>query len=294
MKQKLVLLIALVLALAQGAVAGDIVDLTAENFTAYVGQQETRTITLSFKVGSPIDPDPDPPVVDRSTREDYTICITGDRPDVFSASITSISYVSIINGTMEATVEVTYSPTDVGTHRDTLKLLNNSGRTLAYKKLLGNASYLKGDADGDGLVSVADASVLIDYILNGDDNDIIMECADVDGDGNITVADVGDLIDTILGVPDIRLCTFIVVSKTDGTSMSLMIDQNTKVEIVDRQLRLTGAMRNGQLFPTRVYTFSLEELSQIRYEERMVESNDPLGLDIEFEEISETPNTLQL
>lgn len=293
MKQKLVLLIALVLALAQGAAASDIVDLTAENFSAYVGQQETRTITLSFEVGSPIDPDPDPPVVDRSTREDYTICITGDRPDVFSASITSISYVSIINGTMEATVEVTYSPTDVGTHRDTLKLLNNSGRTLAYKKLLGNASYLKGDADGDGLVTVADASALIDYILSGDDTNIIMECADVDGDGNITVADISALIDAILGVPNMRLCTYLIVSKTDGTSRSFMIDQHTKVYIINQQLSITGVKRNGQFYPTTTYSFPLEELSQIRYEERMVEFNDPLGLDIEFEEISETLNTLQ-
>jgi len=293
MKQKILFLIALVLALSQGAAASEVIDLFAENFSAYVGQQETRSITLSFKGETPIDPDPDPPVVDRLTSGGYTVCITGDSPDMFSANITSISYTSIINGNMEATVEVTYSPTVVGTHTDTVKLLNSSGRILAYKKLKGKATYQKGDADGDGVVTVADVSTLIDYILNGDSTNIIMECADVDGDGNITVADISALIDSILGVPNMKLCTYIIVSKTDGTSRSFMIDQNTKVYIANKKLSIAGITRNNPFHPTVTYSFPLDELSQIRYTERMVEVNDPLGIDIEFEEISETPKTEQ-
>ena len=52
-----------------------------------------------------------------------------------------------------------------------------------------------GDVDGDGRVSIADVTELIDLLLNGGE----APAADVDGDGHVTVADVTEIIDMLLG-----------------------------------------------------------------------------------------------
>lgn len=58
------------------------------------------------------------------------------------------------------------------------------------------APALKGDINGDGVLDVADASALIDMVLNGD---ACTEIADINGDGALDVADVSALITLILG-----------------------------------------------------------------------------------------------
>lgn len=55
---------------------------------------------------------------------------------------------------------------------------------------------LKGDVNGDGIVDVADVTVLIDKVLNSADTD---QAADVNADGTVDVADVTALINIILG-----------------------------------------------------------------------------------------------
>ena len=55
-----------------------------------------------------------------------------------------------------------------------------------------------GDADGDGRVSIADLTYLIDILLTGATSATDYPGADVDGDGNITIADVTSLIDILL------------------------------------------------------------------------------------------------
>lgn len=55
---------------------------------------------------------------------------------------------------------------------------------------------LKGDINGDGVLDVADASALIDMVLN---SGTCTEVADVNGDGALDVADVTELITLILG-----------------------------------------------------------------------------------------------
>ena len=54
----------------------------------------------------------------------------------------------------------------------------------------------QGDVDGDGRVTIADVTELVDLLLNGtgDSNPV----ADVDGDGRVTIADVTELIDILL------------------------------------------------------------------------------------------------
>lgn len=59
-------------------------------------------------------------------------------------------------------------------------------------------TVIPGDVDGDGTVGIADASALIDYLLNGDDTDLNLLAADFDQDGEISIADVSELIDSLL------------------------------------------------------------------------------------------------
>ena len=59
-------------------------------------------------------------------------------------------------------------------------------------------NYELGDLDHNGIIGIVDVSLLIDYILNGDDSEICLICADVDGNGNIGITDVSELIDIIL------------------------------------------------------------------------------------------------
>lgn len=60
---------------------------------------------------------------------------------------------------------------------------------------------IRGDADNDGQVTIADVTALIDALLTGnfDDSDEFSgDAADCDGDGEITIADVTTLIDYLL------------------------------------------------------------------------------------------------
>ena len=56
--------------------------------------------------------------------------------------------------------------------------------------------YEVGDADHDGAITPADISVLINYLLNGDE--VCPICADVNCDGTITPADISALINILL------------------------------------------------------------------------------------------------
>lgn len=59
--------------------------------------------------------------------------------------------------------------------------------------------YEKGDVSGDDRVNIADAVLLIDYLLNGEGLDEFqIAAADVDGDGTAGIADVAIIIDMML------------------------------------------------------------------------------------------------
>ena len=57
---------------------------------------------------------------------------------------------------------------------------------------------LLGDLNGDGVVTIADVTTLIDYILTGDATGINLFNADCDVNGSIGIADVTAIIDYIL------------------------------------------------------------------------------------------------
>ena len=55
-----------------------------------------------------------------------------------------------------------------------------------------------GDVDGDGKISIADVTLLINYLLSGDADSINMNNSDMDGDGDIDINDVTSLINNLL------------------------------------------------------------------------------------------------
>ena len=57
---------------------------------------------------------------------------------------------------------------------------------------------LTGDVDGNGEISIADVTELIDYLLLGEVIDVQVMACDVDNDGKVSIADVTSLIDYII------------------------------------------------------------------------------------------------
>ena len=57
---------------------------------------------------------------------------------------------------------------------------------------------VKGDVNGNQVVDISDVTVLINYVLTGDDSGVIIEAADCDGSGVIDISDVTVLINYVL------------------------------------------------------------------------------------------------
>ena len=90
------------------------------------------------------------------------------------------------------------------THRDGDYLRFNSGHEMVIgiqppEGWQPPVSIQLGDVNGDGEVNIADATVLIDYLLgNNTLTNIHLEVADMNGDNEINIADVTSLIDNLL------------------------------------------------------------------------------------------------
>ena len=59
-----------------------------------------------------------------------------------------------------------------------------------------------GDIDGNGTVSIEDITILIDYLLMGDEATYYSASADVNSDGNVNITDVTSLIDQLLATSE--------------------------------------------------------------------------------------------
>ena len=55
-----------------------------------------------------------------------------------------------------------------------------------------------GDIDGDGAIDMDDLTVLINYMLTGDDSEVNLQNTDVDQSGNISMDDITELINLLL------------------------------------------------------------------------------------------------
>ncbi len=94
-------------------------------------------------------------------------------------------------------------------NRNDLRFNYNNGNPIFACYAPGNMKAVKiyrkmkavlGDVNGDGVVSVADVSLAVDYVLEGGDEleVFIFENADIDGDGTISVNDVTSIVNMIL------------------------------------------------------------------------------------------------
>ena len=75
---------------------------------------------------------------------------------------------------------------------------DSNGRLASTTFTVVVTPVLKGDVDGSGAVTIADVTVLIDYLLTGDSTGVNLIAADVDSSGVVTIADVSALIDKLL------------------------------------------------------------------------------------------------
>ena len=57
--------------------------------------------------------------------------------------------------------------------------------------------YVKGDANGDGVVNAADVVAIVNYLLNKAESGFNEKAADVNGDGLINVADLVQLANIV-------------------------------------------------------------------------------------------------
>ena len=73
-----------------------------------------------------------------------------------------------------------------------------SGSKLIVEKWTEEQPALRGDVDMDGVVTIADVTALIDYLLSSNATGISLANADVDLDNSLTIADATAIIDYIL------------------------------------------------------------------------------------------------
>jgi len=59
-------------------------------------------------------------------------------------------------------------------------------------------TVLRGDVNGNGSVTIADVTALIDYLLSSNDTGVNVGAADCNNDTHVTIADVTALIDFLL------------------------------------------------------------------------------------------------
>ena len=100
-------------------------------------------------------------------------------------------------------MEYKFSNVAAGTY--TLKVMKENHVTREYTVVVGTDDvtqdveiYLKGDADGDGIVSISDVTALLDYLA---DSANVPACGedglDVDGDETVNISDVTALLDIL-------------------------------------------------------------------------------------------------
>ena len=73
------------------------------------------------------------------------------------------------------------------------------GSATLYVKWTENATVTRGDANGDGKITVTDIAVVVNYILQLTNTEFYLTGADANGDGYVTVTDIGVIVDMILG-----------------------------------------------------------------------------------------------
>ena len=130
------------------------------------------------------------------------------------SSITSGTYHMIVGTYAEQAVEDNFFLNTAGSHF--VKAAN--GTVKAFEAYAGNVtasdatmlqivldenaedapSYTRGDVDNNGIINITDVTVLIDYLLSGNDTGVNLDASDTNLDTQVTIVDVTRLIDYLL------------------------------------------------------------------------------------------------
>ncbi|MBQ9555695.1 MAG: M6 family metalloprotease domain-containing protein [Muribaculaceae bacterium] len=78
------------------------------------------------------------------------------------------------------------------------EIVVNSDGTLSFWYMKKTHDYLHGDVDHSGKLNIDDVTMLIDYLLGGNEDGCCSTCADLDGNGIVNIDDVTGLIDKLL------------------------------------------------------------------------------------------------
>ena len=164
---------------------------------------ETGTLTLCFKDASSIEAGK-PYLVKWDGGTDITDPMFNDvKIDIVQYGVRSkdntVAFVGNYSPkafTDEECRNILYLTADNTLHRPDANTTVNSFRAF-FQVAKGLPSQLKGDVNGDGTVSVADVTLLVNIIL-GNEDETITQNADINGDGIISIADITALTDIIL------------------------------------------------------------------------------------------------
>ena len=74
-----------------------------------------------------------------------------------------------------------------------------SGTTNKSIKWIAEVDYLKGDANYDNVVDVADAVAIVNHVVGKKNAEFIMKAADANGDGDVDIADAVHIVNLIVG-----------------------------------------------------------------------------------------------
>ena len=102
--------------------------------------------------------------------------------------------------TVAGVIEVDMATVPSGQHTIHWMIGASNGAWSGYYGEVNSMSFYnsRGDSDMDGAVDISDVTVLIDYLLTGDDTGIDLGGADCDYSGDISISDVSVLIDYLL------------------------------------------------------------------------------------------------
>ncbi len=126
------------------------------------------------------------------------ISITGDGASAFTILNDSLSGITLEPGE-SGYVDITFSSTLPGSLSALLSIPYDDGTETGVitASLLGQ-SILKGDANGDGVVDLADIINVL-MILSSDDQVTVNDAADIDGDGRISLPEATFILQTVSG-----------------------------------------------------------------------------------------------
>ena len=99
-----------------------------------------------------------------------------------------------------AGIKVTYDNNNVTVTNDegTTTIALAEVKDMYFSNEAGGSDFTRGDVNGDGKVSIADVTTLINYLLAEDATGINVDAIDCNQDGNESIADVTALINYLL------------------------------------------------------------------------------------------------